>query len=934
MLHFTTHSLFIFGDFNDRCLEWESDHSHSELKLKLFDLILQNDLHQLINEYTHITYNSAYLLDLAITDSPARVLDSGTLPPIGSGHSVIFIKSSFTYKHDANFLREIWNYKTADFNSLNELLINNCWDNLNVFDDIDDAVFYFNEFLLSAARDFIPNRSVLVRPRDKPWMNNTIRKLLRKRDRSYRKFKRTHKDNHEQIWQQDRRNCHLAINQAKLRHKNSLIDMLNNLHLNPRKYWKVVKSIYGQKKTFQIPSITHNGQNFTTSVDKAHLFNVFFSSQQMQTDIPQNHKLPPLEFRTDSRLNEIIINEHNVLKALKQINPNKASGPDGISGRLLLETADSICKPLSLLFNKSLQSGIFPSEWKKANITPVHKKQDKSVLSNYRPISLLPCIAKIFEKIVYDNLYNYLSTNTLLTWRNAGFKKNDSTINQLVYISNLIINALDDGDDVCMVFLDVSKAFDRVWHAGLLHKLRGCGIGGSLFEWLRSYLQNRKQRVVLNGQNSAWAEVYSGVPQGSILGPLLYLVFSDDLIQFLESNAFLFADDTSLVEIIKNYTASFSRINRDLEWITRWAVQWLVIFSEIKTFYMITSKKRNRPVHPPLIFNDVILSEVTEHSHLGITINNNFTWKEHIRKIQTKANKCLGILRSVSNDLPRTCKERIYKTLIRPVMEYGDVIFDGSPNNATKLLDSVQRQAALTCTGAFYNTNTERLMTEVGWESLENRRKHHRLGLFYKIKNKLTPPYMYDLCPAQQAGTARYQLRNQGGIPMPFCRTQFRRNSFVPQTISDWNKLPPQIQICATLNSFKYRFRQSYFKPVPPWYSRGKSRTHVILTRIRLNNSSLNSHLHANNIIDSPKCHLCQSSREDVLHYFLQCPAFIAARIKLLRGLSEVISLDVNDIPQKDLLSLLITGSANFSLEQNSMILEQTVNYITSSSRF
>ena len=204
------------------------------------------------------------------------------------------------------------------------------------------------------------------------------------------------------------------------------------------------------------------------------------------------------------------------------------------------------------MFNLSLDWGEFPSIWKRANVTPIHKKDSKSKTDNYRPISLLSCVGKILEKIVFKYMFNYFRDNFLISLHQSGFTPGDNTINQLVYLYHTLCEALDKKKDVRIVFCDISKAFDRVWHAGLVHKLRCMGIKGKLLNWLISYLQDRYQRVVIKGQTSAWGKIKAGVPQGSVLGPLLFLVYINDLVNEVRNNIKLFADDTVLFITVDN----------------------------------------------------------------------------------------------------------------------------------------------------------------------------------------------------------------------------------------------------------------------------------------------------------------------------------------------------------------------------------------------
>ena len=204
---------------------------------------------------------------------------------------------------------------------------------------------------------------------------------------------------------------------------------------------------------------------------------------------------------------------------VKNIDQNKASGPDGISPRILKEAGLSIVPSLTRLIKLSLQQRKVPMLWKRANVTPIHKKDDKDQLNNYRPISLLPVASKILECIVFKHVYNFLHENNFLTKHQSGFRPNDSTVNQLTYMYHEFCQALDDKKDVRIVFCDISKAFDRVWHQGLSFKLRKLGINGDLLRWFDNYLTERKQRVVIRGQFSDWGDIMAGVPQGSSLGP-------------------------------------------------------------------------------------------------------------------------------------------------------------------------------------------------------------------------------------------------------------------------------------------------------------------------------------------------------------------------------------------------------------------------------
>ena len=239
--------------------------------------------------------------------------------------------------------------------------------------------------------------------------------------------------------------------------------------------------------------------------------------------------------------------------------------------RMLKLYGKSIACPLSLIFQSVLNDGVFPDDWKKSNIVPCHEKDSKSLIKNYRPISLLPIFSKVFERLIYNSLYNYFIQNKLFTECQSGFMPGDSCVAQLLSITHEIYNSFDYNPsvDIRGVFLDISKAFDKVWHDGLIFKLQTYGIDGKLLKLLKSYLKDRQQRVLLNGQTSSWKNVLAGVPQGSVLGPLLFLIYINDLSDGLTSICKIFADDTSLFSKAINKEKSEIEPNKDLNLISQ-----------------------------------------------------------------------------------------------------------------------------------------------------------------------------------------------------------------------------------------------------------------------------------------------------------------------------------------------------------------------------
>jgi hypothetical protein len=775
---------------------------------------------------------------------------------------------------------------------------------------------------------------------DKPWFTHQVKIAIRRRNRLYKRFQRSRLAAHEQSWKLKAIEANFIIKQAKSAHKEKIKNLLMTTSMGEKKYWQIAKQVYGSKKVMGIPTLLVNDQPITTSFDKASHFTDYFVSQQTLPPLPFNHALPPLEFLTDQRLDHIQTNRGEVLKILKSLDIGKANGPDGISNRILKEASSEIATPLSDLLNSSFNLSKVPRQWKESNICPIHKKEDRSLVTNYRPISLLSCVGKVQERVVYLHLYRYLKTNKLLTWKNSGFKELDSAMNQLLFITDKIHKALEEGKEICLVFLDVSKAFDRVWHSGLLHKLRCLGIEGNLFDWLCNYLKDRRIRTIINGQTSDWQNTTAGVPQGSILGPLLFLVFINDITTNIECDIHLFADDTSLMDVIDNYIVSYAKLNRDLNRLSNWASKWMVTFNANKTVYLQVTRKHNPAPKPILRLNGVIINEAETHKHLGLTFNSSLTWTDHINQLVSKASRCIGLLKRIGRDVPRQCLEVLYKSMIRPIMEYADIIFDGSSDASLKRLEDTQRQAALACTSAYKHTRHVNLLEELGWSPLAIRRKHHRMNQMFKIQQGLSPKYLSDICPPLTRDRTDYNLRTGMNITVPPQCTTTYQNSFFPQSINDWNLLNINLRNSTSIDNFKDKQKATSTHKPNPLYHHNSSNAAINQTRIRLGLSALSSQRHDYNHIDDPKCRTCNGKVEDPIHYFLICPTYATARPNMMQNACRIIfKYQINvDFTKKQFckffVDTLTQGSDMITFEDNREMIKIGQTFICESHRF
>ena len=453
--------------------------------------------------------------------------------------------------------------------------------------------------------------------------------------------------------------------------------------------------------------------------------------------------------------------------------------------------------------------------------------------------------------------------------------------------------------------------------------MKSVGINGPLLSWFSDYLSSRRQRVIIPGTFSDWSGTEAGVPQGSILGPLLFLLYINDIVQEIESDIKLFADDTSLSMIVDHPITACRTLTSDIDKIQQWANKWLVTFNPSKTESMIITRKTNKPYHPPLNMYNEQISEVTCHKHLGIFLSNDCSWHNHIEYTKTKAWLKINIMRKLKFVIDRNSLEIIYFTFIRPLLEYADVIWDNCSLNDKYELDKIQNEAGRIVTGATKLISINELLLETGWETLAARRRKHKLILLFKMFNGFTPDYLTTLVPPLIGEVSSYNLRNRDDISTIKTRTTLYYNSFLPSTISEWNSLPLNLRDAPTLESFKQKLNAGKIRK-PKYFYSGTRQLQILHCRLRTKCSSLNQHLYQKNIVDSPKC-LCGLT-ESTNHYFFKCSRYTVLRSTLFNNLRPLCT--------EITLNLLLNGDQSLTLDVNTAIFKHVQNFIKVSNRF
>ena len=582
--------------------------------------------------------------------------------------------------------RTAYNYKDADFTGLRRALSMVNWGLLDDM-DVDCAVDMFYELLESAINDYIP--TVTVRRRCPPWYDREVKAVLRQKEAAFRRMRRNPGDESTAEFAQKRKTFKSLVSQKCYQYLAKLAD---DLKTNPKRYWSFVKSL---RKSSSISNLIYRNDGSLTSDDreKVEIFNKTFASKFTRPDAgaaaPQAVSYPL------DALSQLHVSESSIRSALSSLAPNKACGPDNISARIIIECREELVVPLTKICRLSVSYGVFPAKWKSANIIPIFKKGDKKAAGNYRSVSLLPLFGKILERAVYDQLFRH--TAPVLCKEQHGFVPGRSCTSNLAVFLTRAWEAISEGYQTDTVYTDFSAAFQSVNHAYLIHKLEhSYHLRGSALAWFASYLSDRRQRVTLNGKASRWTSVLSGTPEGSLLAPILFSLFINDLPAELYSECLLYADDAKIFRKIITPIDAMT-LQQDLDRLHVWSDRWGLSLNPAKCKALSVTLRR-APVQTTYQINGVPLENVSEMRDLGVIIDSKLTFSAHISRAICQANKALGVMmRSFQSGARRArYNDRTllatYFAVVRSILEYGCVVWAGAAKSHTERVDRVQHR--------------------------------------------------------------------------------------------------------------------------------------------------------------------------------------------------------------------------------------------------
>jgi len=692
---------------------------------------------------------------------------------------------------------------------LNQDLQSLPWSIVDIFDDINDCWFAWKSLFNSVVDEHCPLKTFRPRKKPCPWFSNEIESLKLIRDQWHNRAILSNSQEAWAKWKKCKNKVTSLCRQAKVDYFKKTIEEGNG---NSKLIWRTLRTLIPKCKSNGIQALDINGEVVTDFNEIANHFNTFFVTigEKLASVIPRVSRsamdyLQAFIQPPATKFNLKCVHTAEVLKLLLDLSENKATGLDNYQAKLLKLTANSIAPSITNIFNKSLITGKFPTEWKQAKISAIFKKGSKVDSGNYRPISILPVISKLIEKIVHQQLYTYLSTNNLLSQAQSGFRKSFSTQTSLHRLIEEIYEALNSARVVGLVAIDLKKAFDTVDHQILLSKLKFYGIEGVPLQWFKDYLLNRSQITSLNGTLSRKEFIKTGVPQGSILGPLLFILYVNDLPGCLMSSKVnMYADDTAFYAMDKDITNVRRALNEDLKNLHNWLCANKLSLHTGKTkSILICNHQKLRHITDPTLsttLDSTPIEQVDHLPYLGIELDSRCSFEEHVRGLTSKLNRALGILKRTAPYLPLTTRKMLYNSLVLPHYDYCATVWSCTSQHCITRLQRIQNRAMRIILNAPPRSHIEDLLDTLKWMSVRQRFLYNQMCLMWRIVHGHAPQYLTEhLVLAQDRHEHGTTSAANGNIYIG----HGHRFSLFQCGARNWNQLPTPIRQSSTLNGFK-----------------------------------------------------------------------------------------------------------------------------------
>jgi Reverse transcriptase (RNA-dependent DNA polymerase)/Endonuclease-reverse transcriptase len=780
---------FLFGDLNYPEINWVNLTltNHSADSSDFLDAYKELNAAQLITFPTRFRGDQSSLLDLLLTNDRKLVSRIKDEPPVGkSDHSIIIatLQLKLNTKPTKPVLKR--NFRMADYEQINNFLANIEVHRHQNTTNLCEVYSVIEHKINASIEKFVPLQTTRSNPQ-KPWITHAVMREVSKKRTKWDKYRRTP----------------TPENYAEYRTQNN---KLKTIIINARKHYEENITTSSDKKFFQYIKRTLNStidklslkntntnEIVTNPLEIAELFALQFDGVfTLEQPGAQQQLSLPASTRCAASLSSIEFTPAKVEQAIRKLKHDSSPGPDNIPAYFLQKCADTLSPHLSLAMNESLEKGILHKTWSEAIIIPIYKKGDRYTAENYRPISLTCNPCKVMEKIIAVELTEFLLNNNIIPDTQHGFLPKRSAVTNLLCCLNEWTQMHDDGQPIDVIYLDFEKAFDKVPHNKLLFKLEHYGIRGDLLLWIGSFLKNRTYRVRANGVYSESHKVESGVPQGSVLGPLLFLVYISDLVTNIKTNISFFADDTKLY---CNPLLAADDLKLDLIAIEDWTTNWQMSLN-VRKCTVLHIGQNNPKYRYQLESNS--LKSVNCQKDLGVYITADLKWETHIATIVKRANKCLFLVQKTFANHSTKMILKIYKSHIRPIIEYAHCVWNPYFVKDIELLERFQRKVTR-IPPELKDFTYERRLQILQLTTHRVRRLRGDLIEIYKIVNSHYTAKINLLVPR-----STNQLRGHSKkLEKEKCSKLARRNFLFNRVVYQWNGLREETVAARTIDAFK-----------------------------------------------------------------------------------------------------------------------------------
>ena len=804
--------VLIMGDFN---VDYQNQKSANYKKLKFFEKA--NSLEQKIGTTTRNTRSSKTLLDIALTNIK-YIKTAGALDSFLRDHQPIFIlkkKQKDTGKTDQLF--EGRSYRNYNKQAFMDNLTARKWDSFYDATDPTKAWEEIHKIIIEEADIMCPVREYKIRNSKPPWLANELIEQMKDRDYFYTKAKRMNNEDDWNIAKFHRNQVNFNIRKAKADY---IKDQLDNNEGNSARFWRSIKQIMPNKKG------ANNGAKislYNTDADDierevkpemvADYLNTFFVNIGNTEEPPTNKtNQAPLK-DSDVQEQPPIVPKENILEfsqfsksevesLVRKINISKSSGMNLLSSRLLKDSFQALSGKLTSLFNFSIQSNIFPSQWKKALVIPIPKTGDPHKKENYRPISLLPLPGKIMEKLVHTQLTSFLEERDCLSDNQFGFRKQRSTTHAISQLLNQIYTNINRSAITAAIYVDFSKAFNCVQHPILLEKLNKMDLHHNVVTWISSYLKDREQRTLVNNVYSSSKVVKQGVPQGSVLGPLFYVIYSNDIAEKVKHSGFAFyADDTVLYSKKKSLNQAGMDLQKDLEGLTDWCTANKIYINTAKTKAMFFGSKTKIASSnlPNFFINNTEVQRAKTYTYLGIKLDEQLSMETHANSVIQKVSNKIYQLTRIRSFITKRAAILIYKNMILPILENGDIFLHSATHKIRKKLQTLQNKALRCALRKEKLTKSAILHNEANILKLKERRHVHILLHMFQLSQLPN----FKLWKTHKSTGVRTRSSKKKLITFRRPTNEKYRKSITYQGPKLWNNLPAGVQKIDSYHEFK-----------------------------------------------------------------------------------------------------------------------------------